>query len=229
MTILNALILDTETHTLKGLPIEIAFGWASIENGVLVFDKHQTFNQLYSIGDQRISLGAMATHHIIESDLQGMPHFSEFRLPEGAEYLIGHNINYDINTIAFCGEQPKIKSICTLALARRAFPDIDAHNLAALMYHTLKQDQARELIKSAHRAAADVYMTAILCSKLIKVFKIETMEQLYQLSEQCRIPDRMHYGKHKNTLLKDLPASYVKWLLTQQDVDPYLRRELEAL
>lgn len=229
MNMHTALILDTETSSLKGLPIEIAHCGIVIENGALVYDKENMFNQLYSIGDERIELGAMSTHNIIDSDLLGMPHFSEFRLPEGVDYLIGHNIDYDINTIALCGDQPKVKSICTLAIARKLLPDLNTHKLTTLMYHFLRHETARELIKNAHRASEDVYFTAILCAKLMKINDITSIEQLYALSEDARIPDRMHFGKHRGTLLTELDPGYIKWLRKQDNVDLYLMKALDRL
>jgi exodeoxyribonuclease X len=36
----------------------------------------------------------------------------------------------------------------------------------------------------------------------------------------------MPFGKHKGMLLVDVPKDYKKWLLTQQDIDPFLRKAL---
>ena len=49
---MQAIILDTETHTLNGLPIEIAYAPVQIAQGRLSLDKSQLFDQLYSIGEQ---------------------------------------------------------------------------------------------------------------------------------------------------------------------------------
>ena len=78
---MQAIILDTETHTLNGLPIEIAYAPIEIEHGKLSLDKKKIFDQLYQVG-QPISYAAMAVHHILESDLADQPFYSEFQLPE---------------------------------------------------------------------------------------------------------------------------------------------------
>ena len=52
---MQAIILDTETHTLNGLPIEIAYAPIEIEAGKLSLDRSKMFDQLYSIGDEKIS------------------------------------------------------------------------------------------------------------------------------------------------------------------------------
>jgi exodeoxyribonuclease X len=38
----------------------------------------------------------------------------------------------------------------------------------------------------------------------------------------------MPFGKHKGLLLADVPGDYRDWLLNQEDIDPYLRKALEA-
>jgi exodeoxyribonuclease X len=57
-----------------------------------------SFLQRYNPG-KPISLGALATHHIIDEDLSGCPPHTDFRLPEGIEYLIGYNVDYDWRVI----------------------------------------------------------------------------------------------------------------------------------
>ena len=44
----------------------------------------------------------------------------------------------------------------------------------------------------------------------------------------ARIPTVMTFGKHKGMVIKDVPRDYVRWLLGQPDVDPYLRQALTA-
>ncbi len=226
---MQAIILDTETHSLNGLPIEIAYAPIQIQAGKLTLDKSQIFDQLYSIGDEKISYGAMAVHHILEQDIVDQPHFDTFQLPSETVYIIGHNIDYDIRTIEKCGvDSSKIKAICTLALARRAWPDAEAHNISALIYMISKGSQrARELLKGAHRADADIILTANILMHIMHHLQVQDIEQLYALSEDARIPRSLNFGKHKGTAIEELPKDYVQWLLCQDDLDPYLRKALE--
>ena len=99
---MQAIILDTETHTLNGQPIEIAYAPIEVENGKLTLDKSKLFDQLYCV-DEPISFAAMAVHHILESDLIDRPHYSTFILPTDTQYIIGHNVDYDIRAIEKCG------------------------------------------------------------------------------------------------------------------------------
>ncbi|PJG43824.1 DNA exonuclease [Acinetobacter tandoii] len=225
---MQAIILDTETHTLNGQPIEIAYAPIDVQNGKLTLDKSKLFDQLYSV-DEPISFAAMAVHHILESDLLNKPHYSSFTLPPDTQYIIGHNIDYDIRAIEKCGVNTNsIKAICTLALARRVWPDAEAHNISALIYMISKgSEKAREMIKKAHRADMDIILTANILMHIVHQLNINSMEELYAASEDARIPRSINFGKHRGTNIVDLPADYIQWLLRQDDLDPYLRKALE--
>lgn len=226
---MQAIILDTETHNLNGLPIEIAYAPIKINDGKLSLDRELIFDQLYSIGDEKISYASMAVHHILESDLIDQPNFSTFHLPQDTRYIIGHNIDYDIRAIQQCGvDTSQIKAICTLALARLVWPNAEAHNISALIYMISKgSEKAREMLKGAHRADADIILTANILMHIIYQLKIQTIEELYEASEDARIPRSINFGKHRGTAIVDLPGDYIQWLLRQEDLDPYLRKALE--
>ena len=225
---MTAIILDTETHTLNGLPIEIAYAPVEVHAGKLSLDKSQLFDQLYQV-NQPISYAAMAVHHILESDLVDQPLYTSFELPADTTYIIGHNVNYDMAAIARCGvETQDIKAICTLALARKVWPQADAHNISALIYLISKgSDKARELLKGAHRADADIILTANILMHIVHHLNIHNIDDLYLASEQARIPTKINFGKHKGILIQDLPHDYINWLLRQDDLDPYLKKALE--
>jgi exodeoxyribonuclease X len=225
---MQAIILDTETHTLNGQPIEIAYAPIEIYDSKLTLDKTKIFDQLYSV-DEPISFAAMAVHHILESELVGQPHYSTFSLPQETTYIIGHNIDYDIRAIEKCGvDTSNIKAICTLALARLVWPDAEAHNISALIYMISKgSEKAREMIKKAHRADMDIILTANILMHEIHHLNIQSIEELYNKSEEARIPRSINFGKHRGTAIADLPADYKQWLLRQEDLDPYLRKALE--
>ena len=227
---MQAIILDTETHTLNGLPIEIAYAPIEIEAGKLSLDRSKMFDQLYSIGDEKISFAAMAVHHILEADIVDQPNFGTFTLPTETVYIIGHNIDYDIRAIQTCGvDTQHIKAICTLALARRVWPDAEAHNISALIYMISKgSEKAREMLKGAHRADADIILTANILMHIVHKLNIQTIEALFEASEDARIPRSINFGKHRGTAIVDLPSDYVQWLMRQEDLDPYLRKAIET-
>jgi len=185
-----------------------------------------------------ITLGAMATHGIIEADLADCEPWSAsaFTLPSSTQFLVGHGIDYDWKAIG----SPDIRRICTLALARAAWPTLDSHKLSALIYHLYPHGMARELVKGAHNAAADVGLCYRVLGALWDVAgRPDTWERFWQISEKARVPKVMSFGKFgpKNgqpgMLISELRRknpSYVRWLLSgacdQVNDDPYLQKAL---
>ena len=224
---MNALILDTETHDLNGYPIEIAYAPCSFEQGVLVVKQDQVFDEFFSCPEP-IALGALATHHILDKEIADKPSYETFKMPEGIEYLIGHNIDYDIKAIQKCKPHLQVKGICTLALSRMVWPDLP-HNLTAMYYHVMDDlELARKHLRHAHNAKADIYFTGVLLKNLVQHLGIKYMQSLFLFSEKARIPTIINFGKHKGTAIKDLDSSYVAWLLKQPDLDPYLVKALKG-
>jgi exodeoxyribonuclease X len=123
--------------------------------------------------------------------------------------------------------KPEIKRICTLALARKLWPNLDSHKQGALLYY-LDRNTAREQLRNAHSALTDVGICTVILDHICQQLGIKTVEDLYTESEKARIPTAMPFGKHKGMLLKDLPSDYKEWLLGQADINPYLRRALST-
>ena len=225
---MNALILDTETHDLNGYPIEIAYAPCSFEQGVLVINHGEVFDEYFSCPEP-IALGALATHHILETDIAEKPSFDTFKMPQGVQYLIGHNIDYDITAIQKCQPDFTVKGICTLALCRMVWPELP-HTLSAMYYHVMDDlELARKHLRHAHNAKADIYFTGVILKTLVEQLGIKDMNSLFIMSETARIPKYITFGKHKGTAIKDLDSGYVSWLLKQPDLDPYLRKAIEVV
>ncbi|MGM7368972.1 putative quorum-sensing-regulated virulence factor [Acinetobacter baumannii] len=230
---MTALIFDTETHKLHGDIIEAAameVVFPQISADILIIPTMFDFTKRYKPSEP-ISLGAMAVHHIVDEDLVKCPSFKTFKWPkENIQYLIGHNIDYDIAAIARCGvDVSHIKPICTLALARKTWPDAEAHNISALIYMISQgSSKARELLKGAHRADADIILTANILMHIVYHLNIHDIEELYRVSEEARIPTTINFGKHKGTAIAELPKDYIQWLLRQDELDVYLRKALES-
>ena len=224
---MSTLILDTETHDLNGYPIEIAYAPCSFEQGVLVINQGEVFDEYFSCPEP-IALGALATHHILETDIAEKPSFDTFKMPQGVQYLIGHNIDYDITAIQKCQPDFTVKGICTLALCRMVWPELP-HTLSAMYYHVMDDlELARKHLRHAHNAKADIYSTGVILKTLVEQLGIKDMNSLFIMSETARIPKYITFGKHKGTAIKDLDPSYVTWLLRQGDLDPYLRKAIEV-
>ena len=216
----NAIIFDTETSG-KNEPVLIEAAWIRL-GSINPFSTSEEFNQRYN-PLKPIELGALAIHHILDEELVDCPDYTEFNIPANTEYIIGHNVDYDWNIIG----QPNIKRICTLALARRAWPTLDSHTQSALFYY-LSRSNARDVLKNAHSALADVKICAVILQNACEALNISNLDDLYKISEQSRIPTHMPFGKHKGVAISDIPRDYKTWLLNQDNVDPFVRKALEA-
>ena len=214
----KAVIFDTETTGRKD-PIIIEGAWLELKS-VDPFKLGLSFCQRYNPG-KPIELGALATHHIYDEELIQCPPAKSFSLPNDVEYIIGHNIDYDWNVI----DQPNIRRICTLALARKVWNSIDAYSQSALLYF-IDRDNARDILKKAHSAETDVRICATILEKICFELDVSSFEHLWELSEDARTPTVMPFGKHKGTLITDIPIDYKKWLLSQDNIDPYLKDAL---
>lgn len=225
---MNAVVLDTETNKINGYPIEISYSPCMFKDAVLNVMHDQNFDEYFSCPEP-ISIGAMAVHHILETDLINKPSYETFRLPEGVAYIIGHNIDYDIQAIKLCGPSIDVKGICTLALARMVWPDLETHNLTSLYYMiTEDKEKARRWLRNAHNAKWDIFFTGELLKVIVEKIAAKDMASLYLMSELARIPRVMAFGKHKGVAIKKLPSDYVTWLLRQDELDPYLRKALKG-
>ncbi len=186
------------------------------------FEVGNPWVQRYNPG-KPISLGALAIHHIMDEELVDCPASSSFRLPTGTKYLVGHNIDFDWVAIG----KPEVKRICTLALARSLWPELDSHTQSALLYY-FERDSAREQLRNAHSALADVWICSKIVGKIINHLHPTSLDALWEMSEKARIPAVMPFGKHKGELISQMPSDYKQWMLRQDNVSEYLRKALEA-
>ena len=64
--------------------------------------------------------------------------------------------------------------------------------------------------------------------------EISDVKSLYEFSEIARVPTHLSFGKHKGEAIADLAASsegagYLKWLVKQENIDPYLAHACEQV
>lgn len=207
-------VIDTETNGAEQPEvIELAWlRWGGGEQGAQRFKPTVPSNW-----------GALAVHHILPEELEGLPPPGEASLPADVQYIIGHNIDYDWGALG----KPSVKRICTLAIARKLFPSLDSHKLGALYYYFFGANTvSRDMLRDAHSALADVTM----CYEILKQMLDQKMpaldagnpELLWRFSEECRIPDIITFGKHRGTRIYQLPRDYMTWMLRQPDMDPYV-------
>lgn len=223
-------ILDTETTGLiEPHMTEAAYSIIDVVDGqvvVLQEPRSKRFNPL-----KEISLGSMATSHICDEDVANETPHTDFRLPSSVEYLVGHNIDFDMQVLKNAGVTHTPKLICTKAMSSYLLPTLESHKLVSLLYH-FHREVARAQARDAHAAKADIYFTQLVLSSLIDLansqgHEITDVASLYAFSELARIPTHFSFGKYKGEAIADLAATtdgagYLKWLLKQDTVDPYL-------
>lgn len=244
-----AIVLDTETTGFDEPDvIELActdpFAIEKLFNG-----EHITCHTMQFKPRKPITWGAMATHHILPSQVETSASWpGSWTVPAGTGYLIGHEVDYDAKAIKL---PDTVKRICTLALSRKRWPDLDSHKLVALSYYLASLSEApfeleaiRRVVKNAHNAGTDVSLTYRVLTSLIEYHKVASWEQLYRLSEAARIPERMDFGKYgpdsdwakinggKGMMcaqIRHYDRGYYTWLLNKCDrvtENPYLRKAL---
>jgi exodeoxyribonuclease X len=242
----SAIILDTETTGIDA-PDVIELVWLPLVSTFEASPRRLVIpglpQDLAGAGVSRfrprkpISLGAMAAHHIIEDDLVDKPEWpGSWELPGGTEYLIGHNVDFDWQAIG----SPAVKRVCTLALARRLWPDLDSHSLSAMTYHLLPHAEAREGLRGVHGAMTDAWLChALLAAELCMMPAIASWERVWAASEKARIPTHFTFGKFgpqngKPGLsiedVRQIEPSYISWCLTKCDQckDEYWQRALRG-
>ena len=179
--------------------------------------------------ERDISFGSMAVTGICPEDVANEPSHSSALLPwlpKGPAYVIGHNIDFDIQVAKNAGiDVSEYKAICTLAMSRELYPDAQ-HSLGAMLY-MLDYDYARQHAQNAHSAAHDVRF----CIRLLRIFcrevGITDMQSLYEYSEQARIPKIMSLKKHKGKAITDMAKNsdgrgYLQWVIDNIEDSPYL-------
>ena len=214
-----AIVLDTETTGIDA-PEVIQLAWVGpLDSPACAEVEGDTTCYMYR-PSKPISLGALATHHILDEDLADCPPWpGRWAIPDElafVDYMVGHNVDYDWNAI---GAPPQWRRICTLALARWLWPANDSPSLGACLYYVLPQREAKAALRATHDARADVALTRTLLRKMLEVIPDAptTWAALWELSERARVPTVFTFGKFKGRPISEvrkLDPSYIRWCLS---------------
>ncbi|WP_336933345.1 3'-5' exonuclease [Acinetobacter bereziniae] len=232
---MTAIILDTETHKLHGEVIQLAY--FGIDEKTFLSPGHKDNFSMHYRPSEAIDYSAMAIHHIIDQDLEMYPPSSKVFIPSDVEYVIGHNIDYDIDAIQRSigmGNEvlANLKKVDTLAIIRYLHPEWSSHKLVVCCYRLATESKVtsqvswvQSIARQSHNAMMDCYLTEILLEYIVNSLNLQSIEELYQASEQARIPTHIFYGPHKGKAIKDLFNEDISWL-QHKSKDPYLLRAL---
>ena len=218
----RVLIVDTETTDASpdAEVIEIATAELDAPTGAL----YNRFTMRFR-PTRPISFGAMATHHILPSDLEDCLPASHAAFKPEIRFIIGHNIDFDWHALG----EPNVKRICTLALARALWPTLDNHKLGTVLYSLIPPQDARARLRDQHNASADVENVATILACIATEMKPTSWGDLWRMSEDARVPRYITFGKHKPKEgeppkpYADLPRSYLEWMLKELDMDQYVK------
>jgi exodeoxyribonuclease X len=221
---MTAYLIDTETTDSDPEKAEV------IELAIKPFDnihKYVTGKRRFKSVRATSTYGALATHHILPEELNDCLPSSHAALPADASYIIGHNVDFDWRVLG----SPPVRRICTLAMARAIWPALDSHKLGALVYFLNGVTrETKNLLQGAHSADADVDLCHIVLNGILQTCpEVGTVEQLWQFSEECRIPTVMTFGKYKGQPVEAVDRGWIGWYRRQPDTDPYLLEAFQRL
>lgn len=186
---MKGLILDTETTGLNS-PQVIELAYLPVDEN-LKADKDSMYQGLFK-PSKSIEPKALEIHGISMKELEGKPNSSDMKnyAPEvfADNYIIGHNIDYDIDAIKNSVGDTDFNIICTKRLALYAFPNQTSYSLTNLT-KALSANEYKNLTQKAHRADMDVLMTLGLLEVIAQRIeaqtgKKQTLDTLYDLSQE---------------------------------------------
>ena len=219
-------LADVETTGVKADDSVCEIAWCEISESMEV--THQGYS-LINPG-KPIHYAASAINGITDEMVTSSPTLEEYMDAENYPLhgddvvLIAHSASFDHRFLkGYMSESAKV--LCTLKLARRLYPDAENHKQATLAA-MLGVKVSRE---KAHSADGDL----LVLLQILKRMCLDSECSLTELLHIQAIPRKivtMPFGKHKGQKLSSLPASYVKWVLSEvKNLEEDLRIALSAV
>ena len=223
-----------------------------IQFGAMIVDKSgkvEAFDELCS-SDVAIKLEAMEVHNITPDLLVGKPKAVETnfykRLEElntNENYLIAHNISFDMGMIKKEGFVNQYQLIDTLRCAKHLFPELPYHRLQYIRYalelYKVEETEAAKhnITIKAHDAIGDVLVMKLFLTKLVgKCREIypdyNPIEKLVDLTKTPVFIKTFKFGKHKGKDIEAVAredAGYLNWMRTNMELDEDLRYTLDKV
>jgi DNA polymerase III epsilon subunit-like protein len=242
----KSIIFDTETTGLDSEDRIIQVG------AIIVDSKDKEYSDLHNelcSCEVPIKIEAMATHGIRESQLVGEGKFEDSRffkvlkeLNNESNYLIAHNLDFDLGMLTKYNFENKFSLIDTLQCAKHLFEindivgdyKVSNHKLQTFRYMLLtEEDEANEADKygveiKAHDAIGDVVILKLFLKKLVErlmsKYKLkkysEIMEKLVFLTKEPVEVKFINFGKHKGkaiTEIESIDSGWINWLFKEQE------------
>ena len=238
-------LFDTETTGNKEDDKVIQFGAMIVDQRGQV----EAYNEFCST-DVEIKVEAMEVHNITPNMIVGKPlaietsfyqKLEELNNPEN--YLIAHNISFDMGMIEKEGFVNSYQQIDTLRCAKHLFPEMPYHRLQYLryalkLYETEEAEAAKHNITiKAHDAIGDVLVMKLFLSKLVSKCReihpdYNPMEKLADLTKTPVLIRTFKFGKHKGKEIAEVAkedSGYLNWMKKNMDLDEDLKYTLDKL
>jgi len=223
-----------------------------IQIGAMIVDAKQpveVHDELCS-SEVEIKIEAMEVHNITPERLLGQPKAIDtnvykrmLELNTAENFLIAHNISFDLGMMEKEGFLNQYKLIDTLRCAKHLFPDLPFHRLQYLRYALeLFKDEENEAAKNnivikAHDAIGDVLVMKLFLSKLVARCREEypdynPMEKLESLTKTPVFIKTFRFGKHRGkdtTEVAQEDMGYLNWMKKNMDLDEDLKYTLDKL
>ena len=239
------ILFDTETTGNTKEDKIIQFGAMIVDAKVQI----EVYDELCYC-DVDIKIEAMEIHNITPNMLNDKPLAIETKfytrlteLNNKSNYLIAHNINFDLDMIKKEGFQNNLQLIDTLRCAKHLYTDLPFHRLQYLRYALdLYKDEKNEAKKynmeiKAHDALGDVLVMKLFLSQLVlKCREIypdyNPMEKLVDLTKTPVFITTFKFGKYKGENIQDIASSdarYLNWMKSNMDLDEDLKYTLDKV
>jgi DNA polymerase III epsilon subunit-like protein len=244
--LVNYILFDTETTGSAQEDRIIQIGGMIIRSK----DDLDVYDELCST-QIPIKLEAMEVHNITPDKIQDKPPFSQTKffqklleLNQESNYLIAHNINFDLGMLEKEGFENNFTLIDTLRCAKHLYPDMPYHRLQYLRYALeIYKDEEHEANKlgitiKAHDAIGDVLVMKLFLSLLVKeCVKVypdyNPMEKLAELTKTPVMVQTFRFGKYKGEKIADIANSdsgYLQWMRSNMaDLDEDMKYTLDKL
>jgi len=209
----------------------------------------EVYNELCS-ADLPIKVEAMEVHNITPDIIEGKAPFTSTKfwndlasLNSENNYLIAHNIKFDLGMLEKEGFVNNMKLIDTFRCSKHLFPESDYHRLQYFRYSLglYKKEQAEAMKHNitikAHDAIGDVLVMKLLLSELVAKVKeqyagVNPMVKLVELTNTPVMMQSFKFGKYKGEQIADIArsdAGYIKWMLKSLELDEDLKYTLERV
>jgi DNA polymerase-3 subunit epsilon/exodeoxyribonuclease X len=198
-----------------------------------------------------IKIEAMEIHNIVPSMLKDKPSFTQTKayskileLNNNTNYLIAHNINFDLTMLQKDGFENQYSLIDTLRCAKHLYPDMPYHRLQYLryaleLYKTEEQEAEKlDITIKAHDAIGDVLVMKLFLTHLVKecMKSYPDFNPMVKLAELTKTPvfiQTFKFGKHKGKNIQEVAkedSGYLNWMReNMKDLDEDMRYTLDKV